>query len=346
MAWPLASVIIPAFNAERFLAKAVDSALGQTYPNVEVVVVDDGSSDGTRDMLEGYARRDGRVRFFTQENGGVGAARNRAIAEARGEFIAPLDADDFWYPEKLEKQVRVLSERREEWGMSYCWSKSVNEKGEATEPLMHWPMEGDIFEALIYRNIIGNASVPLFRASALRKVGGYRTRAEQHGAQGCEDWDLTVRVAKDYMVAAVPEYLCAYRQVAGTMSSNYAGMAQSYWYTIGHLKKICPELPSRLMRWSAGHFHLYLINICYGSGNYRQCFGLIARLLSIDPTMVLCPTIYRVFIVGLLRLVLGREVFKREHVQTKSFDPDKFLWMPAHRLEARRWAEINRAKGA
>lgn len=344
MAWPLASIIIPAFNARRFLPAAIDSALGQSYPNVEVIVVDDESSDGTYSIAAGYAASDSRVRVFSQKNGGVGAARNRAIAESRGEFIAPLDADDFWYRDKLAKQIQVLVDRGERWGMSYCWSKSVDGEGNVTEPVMHWPLEGDVFEALIYRNIIGNASVPVFRASALRDVGLYRTREEQQGAQGCEDWDLTVRVAKKYQVAAVPEYLSAYRQISGTMTSNYLGMAQSYECTIAHLRETYPELSPQLMRWSAGHFYLYLINVCYGAGQYRQCFPLVRRLVTIDPGMILCPTIYRVLAVGLIRLLFGRDIFKRRHPTVRRWHPGKFLWLPAHRLEARRWSEINKEK--
>src|SRR5262245_4518179 len=102
---PLASVIIPAYNAERFLRQAVESALAQSYPNVEVLVIDDGSTDGTRQLADELAKADGRLRVITQQNAGVGAARNRGIAEARGKYIAPLDADDFWYPEKLARQV-------------------------------------------------------------------------------------------------------------------------------------------------------------------------------------------------------------------------------------------------
>ncbi|CAN5792001.1 hypothetical protein BH09VER1_BH09VER1_19090 [soil metagenome] len=169
MARPLVSVIIPTFNAERFLAAALDSALGQACHNMDVIVVDDESADGTFSLAASFAARDKRVRVVSQRNAGVGAARNRGIAESRGEFIAPLDADDFWYPDKLTKQIQVLIDRGERWGMSYCWLKSVDAMGNVTEPVTHWPVEGDVFEALIYRNIIGNASVPLFRATALRE---------------------------------------------------------------------------------------------------------------------------------------------------------------------------------
>lgn len=342
MQQPLASVIMPAYNAERFLREAVDSALAQTWPHLEVVLVDDGSTDGTLELAKEFARRDPRVRVFTQENAGVGAARNRGITEARGEYIAPLDADDVWFPEKLARQIGALESKGERWGMAYCWSKSINEAGEVTEPLSHWPVEGDIFEALVYRNVIGNASVPLFRASVLRETGLYRTRAEQGGAQGCEDWDLTIRVAAKALAAEVPEYLVGYRQIPGTMSSNFSRMAASYEYSVSDLRKNHPGLPKSLLRWSAGHFYMYLLNTCYAAGKYAECFRLLGQLIQADPAMIFSPTIYRIVLMCGCRSILGRNFLRRNNSArtAEGWNPGQVAWIPAHWIEARRWAAI------
>src|SRR5690242_17155890 len=101
----LVSAIIPAHNCERFLADAIDSALGQTYAEVECVVVDDGSTDGTADVASAYGNR---VRLIRQEQRGVSAARNRGAAEAKGNLLAFLDADDRWLPERVERQLQAL----------------------------------------------------------------------------------------------------------------------------------------------------------------------------------------------------------------------------------------------
>lgn len=106
MSHPLVSVLIPAYNAERHVAGAVASALGQTYPNTEVVVVDDGSTDGTADVLAPFAERG--VRVIRQANAGACAARNRALEEARGDYLQYLDADDFLSPDKIGAQVDLL----------------------------------------------------------------------------------------------------------------------------------------------------------------------------------------------------------------------------------------------
>ena len=100
---PLVSVIVPAYNAGPFLAATLESVLDQTHRAFEVLVVDDGSTDETATIAAAYAVRDSRIRPLTQANAGVAAARNRGIAEARGEFIAPIDADDIWFPEFLEQ---------------------------------------------------------------------------------------------------------------------------------------------------------------------------------------------------------------------------------------------------
>lgn len=105
---PLVSVIIPAYNAERFIARTLQSVLSQTYKNLEVIVVDDGSSDLTAEIVKSIAQTDHRVIFLQQPNSGVAAARNLAIASSSGDFVALIDADDIWYPQNIEKQVEAM----------------------------------------------------------------------------------------------------------------------------------------------------------------------------------------------------------------------------------------------
>jgi teichuronic acid biosynthesis glycosyltransferase TuaG len=116
---PLVSVIVPAYNAEKYIKATIESALEQTYRNLEVVVGDDGSTDGTREIVQALAARDPRVKYFSQKNAGQSAARNLAIAHAQGKYIAFLDADDLFLPTKLEEQVGYL-EAHPDCGVSYC----------------------------------------------------------------------------------------------------------------------------------------------------------------------------------------------------------------------------------
>ena len=341
----LVSVVVPSYNASRFIRETLDSVLAQTYRDFEVIVVDDGSTDHTPDIVADYARRDSRIRLVSQPNSGVGVARNRGIAEASGVFFAPLDADDIWYPQKLEKQVESLERGGEEWGYAYCWSKSINERGEAFLPFAHWPIRGNVFYALIYRNIIGNASVPLFRTSAVREIGGYRTRAEQGGAQGCEDWDLSLRVAAKYLVDEVSDYLVGYRQISSTMSSNVLGMAKSYEFIMSELRREYPQIPEKLMGWSAGHFYNWLLPGAYSSGNDEAFFRFLKIMWKSDPAIFLYPLLYRMAIVALLRKIAGPNFLKRrrsDDVDPKPPRPPGLTWIPAHCIEARRWARLQK----
>jgi glycosyltransferase involved in cell wall biosynthesis len=336
---------VPAYNAAQFLPAALDSLLAQTHPAWEAIIVDDGSSDETPQIAASYAKRDSRFRLITQPNAGVGAARNRGIQEARGEFIAPLDADDIWQPTKLERQIENLENCGPEWGFCYCWSFSIDEEGHFSYPLKNWPLEGRVFHSLIYRNIIGNASVPLIRTAAFREVGGYRTRDQQKGAQGCEDWELTLRLAEKYLVTEVPDYLVGYRATHRSMSGNTARMARSYEYSVATLLRRNPTIPASLLRWSAGHYYLYLLNIAYNNGHNRECIGLLKKTIQHDPMTLLTPTIYRIGPMAFFRMFFGRRFLRRSHQNDASCmnNPSglqRWIWKLAHATEDRRWRLI------
>ena len=206
----LVSVIIPAFNAAEYIRGTLTSVLAQTYQALELIVVDDGSTDATGAIVEEFVKKDARVRLVRQCNAGVGAARNTGIRMARGEYVAPLDADDVWFPKKLEKQVACMEQYGDETSLVYCWSILVDKAGQFKGFQYPNRKEGRAHHSMVQGSIVDNASVPLFRTTALAKVGVYLTRAEQGGAQGCEDWDLSLRIAESYSVRLVPEFLVEY----------------------------------------------------------------------------------------------------------------------------------------
>ncbi len=293
---PLVSVIIPAFNAAADIRQTLGSVVAQTYRAIEVIVVDDGSSDATTAIVDEFVTTDSRFQLVRQSNAGVGAARNAAIRKARGKYIAPLDADDFWFPEKLEKQVACMERSGEETGLVYCWSKLVNEHNEFVGFSPPYRCEGRLRHALVLANLLGNASVPLFRAAALQKVGLYLTRAEQGGAEGCEDWDLALRIAELFNIHVVPEYLAAYRQISSGMSRNAEGMTASYAITMRRVRQRNDDLPAATFRWSRGYFYLYLGNKCYEFGDYFQCLRHLKKAICANPLLLLKPGIYKTFI--------------------------------------------------
>lgn len=176
---PLISVIVPAYNAEAFIGQTLDSVLSQTYKNIEVLVVNDGSQDRTAEIVDSIAQKDHRVILLQQSNVGVAAARNLAIQNSCGEYIAPIDADDIWFPQKLEKQMQLMLKTDSCVGLVYAWSVYIDEKSliigtyNAHDFLNVHSVEGEVYKALVYRNFIGNASVPLIRRACFKQVGDY-----------------------------------------------------------------------------------------------------------------------------------------------------------------------------
>ena len=300
----LVSVIVPAFDAGANIRQTLSSVLAQTYQEIEVIVVDDGSSDATSAIVEEFVARDPRFHLIRQHNAGVGSARNTAIRKSRGKYIAPLDADDYWFPGKLEKQVACMEQSGYETGLVYCWSTSIEDQGGLVSSCCSHTVEGRLRRILILRNVVGNGSAPLLRASALEKVGLYVTRAEQGGAQGCEDWDLYLRIAEQFGIRVVPEYLLAYRQAGSGMSSSIDTMATAFAVMMGRARERNCDLPSSIFRWSAGHFYSYLVQNSFRWGYYDRCLRYLKKAVRADPALLLTTGVYRRSIGSLLNAVM------------------------------------------
>lgn len=197
----LVSVVIPTFNRAATLPRAIDSVLAQDHRALELLVVDDASTDDTARVIAGYA--DPRLRLIRQPvNQGVAAARNRGIAEARGRWLAFLDSDDEWLPGKLTRQLAAMADPR--IGMVVTGIETVEADGRRS--LFHAREAGDLFERLLVRNILhGAPSSALIRREALAMVGGFDTRLP-----AIEDYDLWLRLTRFWRVAAIAEPLARY----------------------------------------------------------------------------------------------------------------------------------------
>lgn len=185
---PLVSVVIPAYNRADVIERAITSVLAQDYAPLELIVVDDGSTDATCQVVEAIA--DDRVRLVRQPNGGVAAARNRGIAEARGDLVAFLDSDDEWLPGKLAAQVALFRKGSPRLGLVYGGIERIAADG--SRAIVEASHRGWIYRDLLAHNIVtGCGSTPVFRRDALLLVGGYDT-----GLPANEDYDLVLRVAR------------------------------------------------------------------------------------------------------------------------------------------------------
>lgn len=301
---PLVSVIIPAYNAEVFIARTLQSVLDQSYKNLEIIVVDDGSKDRTSEIVNNFARKDSRLRLLHQANSGVAAARNYGIEKSRGEFIAPIDADDIWYPKNIEKQVKVMTSADSSVGLVYSWSVDIDEEDLLEGGFHVCNLEGNVYKALIYSNFIGNASAALIRRTCFDRVGGYDPNLKEQNAQGCEDWDIYLRIAKFYQFRVVPDFLVGYRQFIGSMSTNYMAMSKSHLLVIDSVKKQRADIDDVYYQLSKSNFCIYLALKSSFSGNHQSVFIWLYRALRSDfKSTLLYHYSYTLSVASLLKLI-------------------------------------------
>jgi glycosyltransferase involved in cell wall biosynthesis len=208
----LVSAVIPAYNYARFVGRAIDSVLAQTHRDIECIVVDDGSTDDTPDVLARYA---GRIHAIRQENRGLSAARNAGIKAARGEVIALLDADDEWKPEKIATQLPAL-DGGPEVGVVGCACEVVDGDGkhqyDAFQPSPG--RGGPALRAIATRTswVSGSASAALIRRQVLDQVGLF-----DESLTAAEDWDMWLRICADHTIVNLPDVLVrVYRHNTGS----------------------------------------------------------------------------------------------------------------------------------
>ena len=271
------SAIVPAHNAEATIGETLESALAQTYRKLEVIVVDDGSTDGTADIVRLFLARDPRVRLFTQGNAGVAAARNVAIAQSQGVYIAPLDADDLWHPEKIALQIEAMRRSGPRVGLVYCWCRVIDMAGQATiNEWVPYPHECEVYPALVMGNLLASASIALIRRTDLTEVGGYDSTLRAQGAQGCEDLKLYLQLAERCEFALVRRYLVGYRDAPDSMSTDPRRMLRSHKLVLAEARRRHPELPGWLFRLGEARYMFYR-----GKGalrNGRPLLGIVLLL--------------------------------------------------------------------
>lgn len=215
---PRVSVIIPTYNCERFLGKAIRSALNQTYQDFEVIVVDDGSSDGTADVLRSF---DGRIRHERQQRQGPSAARNRGISMSRGEYLAFLDADDCWDECFLEKQLRAL-DAHPDGCLSFCWGLKVDPRGSPYGSYLRPPTRGrkrsEVLTDLLQCRWFPFPSSVLARRRCVIAAGLFDL-----SLNSWEDWDLWIRMGGKWDFVEVPECLFYYMRHCTSSAARSLG---------------------------------------------------------------------------------------------------------------------------
>src|SRR5690349_6589968 len=276
--WPI-SVIIPVYNCERFIAEAVRSVQEQTYPVHEIIVVDDGSTDNTRAALAGHWPA---IQYIGCEHRGVAAARNTGISRSSGEFIAFLDADDVWLPEKLAMQVDYFR-AHPECGLVYTDMKLFDGTGILQESVKQWlhmdPPSGWIFPQLFAETLFA-ADAVMFRKKCLDRVGNF-----DESLRCGEDYHLWLRFARHFRIGYLDKPLMMYRQHPAMTTRSIAVPDGVPWESkvIESVLELYPEIKEELgsnqVRKRLAKPYFYSGCVCLQAGDHRQARHFLRHAL-------------------------------------------------------------------
>jgi glycosyltransferase involved in cell wall biosynthesis len=280
---PLVSVIVPAFNAERFIEASLASVLAQTFDNYEVIVVDDGSTDRTGQVVRGVG---GPVTYVWQANQGPAVARNTGIACARGRLICFLDADDCWVPDKLRTQVAFM-DAHPDVGMVFADEDEFDERGVQVPSLFgtsrfHPAIASgvpiaDAFRKLLQENFIPTSTV-MARRECFEMAGVF-----DPALKGPEDRDMWSRIAARYSIAAIPRVLGRKRAVASSVSRNVETTLRSRIVMWTKASRLFPELaPGRTINALLAPTYLQLGFVLLNKGDTREARRLALKAVGVS----------------------------------------------------------------
>jgi len=262
MIFPIISIILRSYNRKQYVGRAIESVLSQDFQDFELLIVDDGSTQETLDVLKVYAKKDSRVRLLKQEHAGLTVALNRGVGEARGKYIAILDDDDFWCnPRKTKMQIAFLEEHPE-YMVVGGGVKRIDGEGREIGEYMLPKEDEEIRRVILQYNPIANISA-VFRKQDWEKIGGYN-----ESLNFSEDWDLWMRLGKIGKLHNIQEYLAVYqRDVYSKPQRELRRIALNNLMLRKEYKKAFPDF------WK-GYF-VGLVSYCYSS------IPLLYRLHSI-----------------------------------------------------------------
>lgn len=291
------SVIMPVFNVEAFVAEAVRSVLDQTFTDFELIIVDDVSPDDSIAICESF--NDPRVRIVRHEvNRGLAGARNTGILHARGRYLAFLDSDDFWHPEKLARHVAHL-DARPEVGVSFSRSAFVDADGKPTN-CYQMPKLSDISPGhYLCRNPIGNGSAPVIRREVFTEL---QFDADMHGRHHAPFFDETLRRSEDiecwirivltthWTIEGLPEALTYYRLNAGGLSASLLKQLESWEEVIEKTRAYAPDFVARWERPARAYQLRYLARQAIRLRDGRMATRLLHQAIRTDPSILRAET--------------------------------------------------------
>lgn len=301
-----ASVIIPAHNAMGYLPETIINVLQQNLKNFEVIVVNDGSTDDIESWFAQHVS-DPRVTLISQLNKGLSGARNTGIQHSQGEYIAFLDADDLWEPDKLQKQVRIL-DGDPIAGLVYTWVAYIDPQGKPSGRIRKNNAEGHVWSTLIQHNIVECGSVALVRRDCFDKVGEF-----DESLRSLEDLDMWLRLAPHYEFRGIPEALVYYRQHPSSLSRNWPVMEANFRKVLDRAFDDAPaELAHlRCRSYAQAYICLSWKPIQNKYRDYPESARLLSQAISYDATIRLTAEYWRLSLVIITLKYLGIEGYER-----------------------------------
>jgi glycosyltransferase involved in cell wall biosynthesis len=267
----LVTVVIPAYNAARTIDETLRSVRCQTHSRLEILVVDDGSEDETEQIVRRHAAEDRRVRLIRQPRSGVAAARNRGIAEAAGDFVSPIDADDLWRPRNIEKQLAALRQSGDGVALVYNWCARIDADSRIIYAVPRPTHTGTVLNEIFRGNFPGNGSTVLMRKEAIVEAGGYDPSLRARSGEGSEDWQLYFRIATRHQFAVVPEHLTGYRRTDNSMSANLLQMLRGRDLVA---EEMCQTYPDHAIK-IKGYRLYFLEYLYYEALHTRQTINIL-----------------------------------------------------------------------
>jgi len=244
---PSVSVIMPVYNVEKYVAKSILSVLKQTYTDFELVIVIDGSTDCSEQICRTFF--DHRIRIVVQKNRGLAGARNTGIRESKGDYIAFIDSDDLWHPEKLSEHVTHLN-NEPDVGISYCMSELIDDNDAKLGVIQSPKLYQISFEDILCRNPIGNGSAPVIKREVFKHIEFeryYKGVKEpcyfDESFRQSEDIECWLRMVckSTYRFEGIPQVLTLYRANSGGLSANLKQQYKSWNRVIDKISKLAPR---------------------------------------------------------------------------------------------------------
>jgi glycosyltransferase involved in cell wall biosynthesis len=300
---PLVSVIVPARDAGLTIGDTLESVCGQTVTDLEVIVIDDGSTDDTVGRVSAVA--DGRIAVASFPGRGLSTARNRGLARARGAYLSFIDADDLWTADKLELQLEALR-RRPDAGAAYSWTYDIDPAGHPIGP--HPPVrhEGNVYAPMLLGNFVGSGSNVLLRRAVIETVGEF-----DPALPAAEDWDYFLRAAARWPFAVAPRYQVLYRQSPHSLSSRIDTMREQVLRVAERAFAAAPPDLQHLKPRSLANVHCYVawlaLTRAAGTEGAERARQSLAAAVRLDRRLALSSVIVRLW----LRWALVRFVSPR-----------------------------------